>query len=309
MEARHKHAKFALPAILALAGAVWAGPVEAQVSVDTHALDSLPAAPAAKPAAPRRATTRARAQHTETARTESAARPDLPLPVPPLPPGGGATTAETGAPAPAKPDATAPGATGPGQTAAIPEIPAGPPPAAKIGPPETPPPLAALPPPPIPIAKDAPGEATPMPHGLRVTFGPDQADLNENTAAKLRDFAQTAKGDPNTPINVLAHAKGAPQDPSTPRRLALSRALAARAVLINEGIPSTRIYVRALGPVEIGDGPADRVDLILGRPAMAEAESAHPRETGSTVAPAQPGAQSTPAPAPTPSSPQEGTAK
>ena len=37
-------------------------------------------------------------------------------------------------------------------------------------------------------------------------------------------------------------------------------ALVARAVLINEGIPSTRIYVRALGAAG-GDGPVDRVDL------------------------------------------------
>jgi hypothetical protein len=157
-----------------------------------------------------------------------------------------------------------------------------------------------LPPPPIPVAKDAPGDATTIPHGLRVTFGADRADLNDHTADALHDFARTAKADPNTPINVLAHAKGVPQDPSTPRRLALSRALAARAVLINEGIPSTRIYVRALGPVEIGDGPTDRVDVILGRPAAAEAESEHPGQTGSaaTTPTAPSAAQATPAPAP-----------
>ena len=39
-----------------------------------------------------------------------------------------------------------------------------------------------------------------------------------------------------------------------------ARALAARAVLISEGIPSARIYVRALGAAG-GDGPADRVDV------------------------------------------------
>jgi hypothetical protein len=54
-----------------------------------------------------------------------------------------------------------------------------------------------------------------------------------------------------------------PEDPSTARRLSLGRALAARAVLINEGIPSTRIYPRALGATG-GDTDRDRVDVTTG---------------------------------------------
>ena len=65
---------------------------------------------------------------------------------------------------------------------------------------------------------------------------------------------------------MAAYAAGSPEDPSTPRRLSLARALAARAVLINEGIASTRIYVRALGSAA-DDGPADRVDLSAAPPA------------------------------------------
>jgi len=119
------------------------------------------------------------------------------------------------------------------------------------------------PPPPAPpsIAADAPGEAAPIPGGLRITFGPDRADLNAVTEPALRTFAQTLKSNDQATVNLIASATGTPEDPSTPRRLSLSRALAARAVLVNAGIASTRIYVRALG-ASGPPGPADRVDLI-----------------------------------------------
>ncbi|MBV9756580.1 MAG: hypothetical protein JO047_05955, partial [Alphaproteobacteria bacterium] len=55
-------------------------------------------------------------------------------------------------------------------------------------------------------------------------------------------------------------------DPSTPRRLSLSRALTARQVLLDRGMGSTHIYVRALG-ANAGDGPPDRVDVTLNLPA------------------------------------------
>ena len=56
---------------------------------------------------------------------------------------------------------------------------------------------------------------------------------------------------------------GAPGDKSSDaRRLSLKRALAVRQLLIDNGVPSNRIDVRAMGG--IGDkGPADRVDVFL----------------------------------------------
>ena len=87
---------------------------------------------------------------------------------------------------------------------------------------------------------------------------------------QMRDTAQ--------PVQVTAFAAGSPEDPSTPRRLSLARALAARAVLINEGIASTRIYVRALGSAA-GDGPADRVDLSAAPASAMPAPAAAPPAT------------------------------
>ncbi len=143
--------------------------------------------------------------------------------------------------------------------------------------PTTPPAILALPPPvvvplahpplepTVPVADDAPGDATRIAGGLRVTFGPDRADLNPATVAALRDFARGLVEQSGTSISILAYATGSPDDPSTPRRLSLSRALAARAVLIQAGIASPRIYPRALGPAG-GNADPDRVDVVTGAP-------------------------------------------
>jgi outer membrane protein OmpA-like peptidoglycan-associated protein len=56
---------------------------------------------------------------------------------------------------------------------------------------------------------------------------------------------------------------GTPGDKSSEaRRLALKRALAVRQLLIDSGVPSNRIDVRALGGVD-DKGPNDRVDVFL----------------------------------------------
>jgi outer membrane protein OmpA-like peptidoglycan-associated protein len=56
---------------------------------------------------------------------------------------------------------------------------------------------------------------------------------------------------------------GAPGDKSSDaRRLSLRRALAVRQLLIDNGVPSNRIDVRAMGGVD-DKGPADRVDVFL----------------------------------------------
>jgi outer membrane protein OmpA-like peptidoglycan-associated protein len=61
-------------------------------------------------------------------------------------------------------------------------------------------------------------------------------------------------------IQLLAYAKASSDGASRARRLSLSRALAVRAYLIEKGVRSTRMDVRALGD-KFGDGPADRVDI------------------------------------------------
>ena len=63
-------------------------------------------------------------------------------------------------------------------------------------------------------------------------------------------------------IQIEAYG-GAPGDKSSDaRRLSLKRALAVRQLLIDDGVPSSRIDVRAMGGVD-DKGPVDRVDVFV----------------------------------------------
>ncbi len=170
-----------------------------------------------------------------------------------------------------------------GADSAAPVVPAAPPAAAVLPPPLVVPTRPVELPAPPTVSADAAGAAVPMPGGLRVTFGRDSADLNPATEGAVQKLVKDA---PTVPapatFSVVAHAAGTPDDPSTARRLSLSRALAVRSVLIRSGIASQRIYVRALGasePAPSGVSP-DRVDISVAVPpppgASAPTEKAAP---------------------------------
>lgn len=138
------------------------------------------------------------------------------------------------------------------------------PPASPLLPPAAPAPPAhpnVVPPPP-PVVASAAGEVIDVPGGTRITFGPASAALNPATESALREIGAAAAKNPGAVVNVIAYSSGPKDDPSTPRRISLDRALAARAVLMAQGVPSTRIYVRALG-TGYGEGPPDRIDLVV----------------------------------------------
>lgn len=63
-------------------------------------------------------------------------------------------------------------------------------------------------------------------------------------------------------IQLLAYGGDKGDKGSDARRLSLKRALAIRQVLIDDGVPSERIDVRAMGGADDG-GPADRVDVFV----------------------------------------------
>lgn len=228
-----------------------AGSVSAQVAVNSGALDQL--RPEHARHSPHRRTSSRTTRH-------PAARTNLEHPARPTAP----TAAYPVAPTPAPP-----------------RVPAAPPNPAVLPPPAITVPTAAPPPiPPIPVAANAPGAAEPVQGGLRITFGKDRADLSPAAVAAIEAVAGQAKDKPGA-FDVNAYAAGVPDDPSTPRRLSLARALAVRAVLLHAGIESPRIYVRAMGAgaapgdqAAVPAGPADRVDLI--REQHAAASSASP---------------------------------
>jgi OmpA family len=226
-----------------------------QVSVNMNALDSLAPALAPAPGAGRSSV-----PQSSTIGGAGAARampPRLPpftgpLPLPPIPPAG---------PVPPAPQFATVGRTTIGPLPAPPpaQAPAKPvlAPIVLVGPPHPEP----MPPPPH-VVDGAPGRATHLPDGLRITFGADGAALNPATLAALREAASAAVNERAPAVAVDAYAKSDPSDPSTARRLSLSRALAAQAVLREAGIPSERIYVRAL-LAEAGPAPVNRVDVMF----------------------------------------------
>jgi outer membrane protein OmpA-like peptidoglycan-associated protein len=158
-------------------------------------------------------------------------------------------------------------------------VPTAPPAAPDLPPPIIVPTRPPPPPAPVPVTPGAPGAATTSAEGLRVTFGPERADLNPDSDAAITALAHAAPA-PDSSFTITAYAAGG-DDPSTPRRLSLSRALAVRGALMEAGIASVRIYVKALGASapSIAEGPPDRVDIVVGLgqgPAQTPAPAAPP---------------------------------
>jgi outer membrane protein OmpA-like peptidoglycan-associated protein len=205
-------------------------PAQAQVSVNPSVLDSL---------APPKASTAPTPTPTPTSRPAPVAKPPV------------AT-----APKPVAP--TAPG------------IAANPPPNVSLPPALVVPtrPAAAVPPP--AVAADAPTRTEKLKSGLRVVFGTGRSDLSPASEAALHALVRGDASQPAAPegasFTVTCFAAGTAEDPSTTRRLSLSRALAVRSALMSQGVASVRIYVRAFGPTSPGftDGPPDRADVVVG---------------------------------------------
>lgn len=97
---------------------------------------------------------------------------------------------------------------------------------------------------------------------MRLLFETGQTELSPKDEAAIRDLAHAIPAPAANSVDVVAYAAGKPDDPSTARRVSLSRGLAVRSVLLDSGVPSAQIYVRALGSTA-RDGPADRVELTV----------------------------------------------
>lgn len=236
---------------------------QAQVSVDMRALDSMGAAPARPSAspAPRQVPAMPAAPVASAPPSAATAKPASAPPRPSTRPD--IARPETARPETAKPEPTRPGAAttqagGRHDTRSAPAakppsvaLPAQPPPAA---------PLSTM----VPVPAAPPG---PPPANVRLVFPNGKTDLSPEDEAAIRGLARALPAGGAAAfggVTVLAYAAGTENDPSTARRLSLSRGLAVRTVLMDSGIPSSQIYVRALGAAP--DMPADRVELTVARP-------------------------------------------
>ncbi len=176
------------------------------------------------------------------------AQPPAPPPAPPSAP----AKVETAPLAVAKP-APAKAAMKP---AMKPIVAATPPPAPAVvkSPPKTK--VASLPPATRPATR--PGKGGPH---MRIEFAGASTRLTSAAKDRLAALADEL-GAGKSRLQLKAFAGGSAETASSARRLSLSRALAVRSFLIEEGLRSTRIDVRALGKAG-GPGPAERVDIIL----------------------------------------------
>ncbi|MBL8833492.1 MAG: OmpA family protein, partial [Rhodospirillales bacterium] len=97
----------------------------------------------------------------------------------------------------------------------------------------------------------------------RLSFNAGSADINDAGKAALAPVVAELQRDASARLQLQAFASGGDDQGGQARRLSLSRALAVRGQLIEQGIASTRMDVRALGRTT--DGPPDRVDIVLVR--------------------------------------------
>jgi len=109
---------------------------------------------------------------------------------------------------------------------------------------------------PVISAEIKPGRAT------RIEFGTNDTKLPENAKETLKAIADGLKDKSDLRLQLLAYAGSEGLTTSKARRMSLSRALSVRSFLIENGVRSTRIDVRALG-TKTDEKPVNRVDVDI----------------------------------------------
>ena len=239
------HSTLHVPAPSANAGVTLRQPASAPKLASKPAAPKIPApapkiATAPKPSAP--------AQAAPKQLTEAKAPPP-PASAPATPPAPAAAPAKT-VTASAPPPPPAPETTG--------------------APPPPPMPTAAAPaaPKPAETAAAAPkaaeqastSTATPADGPIKVVFNGDDTKLSADGQSVLEGVLGKLSANENTRVQLMAYAAGDDLTSSKARRISLSRALSVRSFLIEKGVRSTRIDVRALGDKSDGE-PKNRVDV------------------------------------------------
>lgn len=141
----------------------------------------------------------------------------------------------------------------------MPEPPRAAPPVEKPAPVEKPVQKASIEPP-----KPAKNRVTGTPRDS-IAFAPNASDPSTSAVSAVRNLATSlnaALGDSTARVQLMAYAGQRGEKSSDTRRLSLKRALVIRQLLIDDGIPSERIDVFALGGTE-DSGPLDRVDVFV----------------------------------------------
>ena len=97
---------------------------------------------------------------------------------------------------------------------------------------------------------------------FRIRFAAGSSDPGPAAVSLLSSLVDRMSANGGVRLEIKAYADTGAGTPGDARRLSLRRALAIRTFLVDSGIESTRIDVKALGDTA-PDSPADRVDLFL----------------------------------------------
>lgn len=97
---------------------------------------------------------------------------------------------------------------------------------------------------------------------IRIFFDAGSSDIPADALGQITAIANALANDPAQRLQLKAYAAASADSASLARRLSLTRALTVRSALIEQGVRSTRIDVRALGGKDAGDTP-DRVDIFI----------------------------------------------
>jgi len=97
---------------------------------------------------------------------------------------------------------------------------------------------------------------------LVVNFKTTETSVPLTYKSELDKIISRVKANDKERVSILAYASSVGDQPSTARRVSLSRALSVRAYLIDAGISNMRINVQAEGDKNPGGNP-DRVDVFV----------------------------------------------
>lgn len=103
--------------------------------------------------------------------------------------------------------------------------------------------------------------ARPLATVLSVPFASGDSDLSPAARQTLDRVAESLGTEPAERIQLKAYADAEGTTSSAARRMSMLRALSVRSYLMETGVSSTRIDVRALG-AKYESGPPDRVDIV-----------------------------------------------
>jgi outer membrane protein OmpA-like peptidoglycan-associated protein len=95
-----------------------------------------------------------------------------------------------------------------------------------------------------------------------IAFAPNVTDMPDQAKATLDKVIAAMKADDQIRIQLVAYASGLPDQANAARRTSLQRAVSVRAYLVEQGVKSVRIDVRAMGNRTDAGGPQDRVDIV-----------------------------------------------